>query len=112
MPDELLNLAWRAELTRRVPEARAELIEEYCDFEAHPGMRYQREQLRPVLAAVLPEHKRQVRAEAAQEIQAEAATLATRAQGMSNKRGKDARDLQVRAGYLMEAAVIARGESP
>jgi hypothetical protein len=63
VPDELLDLAWRAELARRSPESGAELIEEYCDFEAHPSMASHREELRPILAAVLPAHERQVREE-------------------------------------------------
>lgn len=53
VPDDLLDVAWRAELARRSPAASAETIEEYCDFEAHPSLASHREELRPVLAAVL-----------------------------------------------------------
>jgi hypothetical protein len=66
---DLLDLAWRAELARRSPGVSAEVIEEYCDFELHPSMWSQREELRPVLAAVLAEHARQVRAQNAVELQ-------------------------------------------
>lgn len=61
--DDLLDLAWRAELARRVPGVSAEVIEEYCDFELHPSMRSDREKLRPILAAVLPAARKAVLAE-------------------------------------------------
>jgi hypothetical protein len=64
VPDEILDTAWRAELARRSPEASPALIEEYCDFDTHPSLRDHREELRPVLAAVLPEIERRVREQA------------------------------------------------
>lgn len=69
VPDDLLNLAWRTELRRRAPGVSGEVIEEYCDFELHPSMRSDREKLRPILAAVLPEYARQVREQHAAELQ-------------------------------------------
>lgn len=67
VPDTILDLAWRAELARRSPDASPELIEEYCDFDTHPSLRSHREELRPVLAAVLPAIERRVREQVAEQ---------------------------------------------
>lgn len=80
--DELLDLAWRAELARRVPGASAELIEEYCDVEEHPSVKGQREELRPILAAVIPEIERRVRERLADQIAEESLTSAWDPGGM------------------------------
>ena len=53
VPETILDVAWRAELARRSPEASAALVEEYCDFDAHPSLRAHREELRPALGAAL-----------------------------------------------------------
>ncbi|OLT13038.1 hypothetical protein BJF79_03825 [Actinomadura sp. CNU-125] len=76
VPDELLDVAWRAELARWSPGASAEQIEEYCDFAAHPSMASHREELRPVVVAVLAAHERMVREQAAREIHDRAAAYA------------------------------------
>jgi hypothetical protein len=70
VPGDLLDLAWRAELARRSPGVSAEVIEEYCDFELHPSMRSEREELRPILAAVLAEHAQRVLTAAADQLDA------------------------------------------
>lgn len=66
VPSEWLDAAWRAELRRRSPTSSAELHEEYADIERHPELASQRDDLRPIIAAVVP----LVRAQVADEIEA------------------------------------------
>lgn len=98
VPDEWLDAAWRAELRRRSPTSSAELHEEYADIERHPELASQRDDLRPIIAAVVP----LVRAQVADEI--EAAPYPMRYPNGYQQQGIG----QARS----QAARIARGEQP